>query len=308
MTIVLVADPDVSSVVYALLEADGTEHLLDGSEGVYADSVTVIGAPDVVIVSARAPGRPGEVVRNVAIGKRQVEIPFLVNAATNSSLRNRIDLLSRWVDPLRGEVVLRCYREDGGIRDLHCRLVDGLEINYAAGGFGTMRVPATLEATADPYVYDTDETTASYGIGATFGFFDSPFFPLKLSASAVIATTALDNDGTADIYPVWTITGPGSDPSIRNLDTGLAATLDYTLALGEQVIIDTRIPERRPTDSLGRPMPQVRSTSGDNLYPLLSEDYLWTFPVGSTRFQIAMTGATADSSIELSFARRWQTF
>jgi hypothetical protein len=299
---VLVAPSDLSTVVYAIVEADGTEHLMDFSEGVHWDMSLRVGAPGIDVVSAPTPLKPGARTRIVNIRPRTVDGVFWVQGATQSQLRDRIDRLAYWLDPTRGEARLRCYREDGDVRDLYCRLADGLDIDYARGGPGHQRVPATLEATDDPYAYDTEAQTVTYTIGGTSVFFGDPFLPIRLSSDDVIASTSISNTGTAEAYPVWTINGPGSNPLVIHVGTGEVWQLAYTLALGEQIIVDTRPPARRGVGVL-----PVRSSAGDNLYPYLVQDWLWTLPPGDTPVQIEMSGATADSSIVLEFTRRWLT-
>lgn len=309
MTVVLVAPSDLSTVVYAIVEADGTEHLMDFSEGVHFDMHLVVGAPGIELSTAAIPLRPGERVRMVNVRPATVDGVLFVQGATNSQLRDRIDNLARWLDPTRGEARLRCYREDGDVREMYVRRTGGMDIDYSRGGPGFQAVPVTFEATQDPYVYDLEATVETFTIGASTAFFQDPFLPIHLSNANVLATTSVSNTGTTAAYPVWTITGPGSDPMVYYPDGGGWFEFDYTLALGESIIVDTRPPARRPLGSDGQPVLPVRSSSGDNLYPYLTVDGVTgVFLPGANPVQISMPGATADSSVTLEFTRRWLTF
>lgn len=302
---VLVAPADASTVVYAIVEADGTEHLLDFSEGVHFDMRLAVGAPGIDLATAPVPLKPGARIRSVNVRSTTVDGIVLVQGASNSQIRDRLDSLARWLDPRRGEARLRCYREDGDVRELYCRRVGGLDIDYARGGPGYQAIPVTLEATEDPYWYDLAPQTQTFTIGTAPAFFGDPFLPVVLASASVIASTSVSNTGTADAYPVWTINGPGSNPMILHERGGGSFQFGYALSLGESIIVDTRPPQRRPLDSSGRPVLPVRSSAGDNLYPYLTVDGLGVLLPGSTPVQIAMPGATADSSIVLDYTRRW---
>ena len=57
-------------------------------------------------------------------------------------------------------------------------------------------------------------------------------------------TGTLTNPGNADAYPVITITGPCSDPSVANETTGETIACDIALGRGDTLVIDCR-PETR---------------------------------------------------------------
>lgn len=297
---------DSATLRHSWIEPDGTEHHLDGTEGVAVEIASTLGAPVVEIVSAPRPFRSGARTRRANIRTRPVDLTLEVSGASASQVLQRLDALAHWLDPTRGEGRLRVRRQDGAIRDLWCRRSAGLDFDYREGVPLWQVVTVAVEAIDDPYVYDSTATVVTYTTGAPLSFFDPPFFPLKLTSSTVFvgpSDATLDNDGTAEAWPVWTITGPGTDPVVRNLTTGKAFAFAFTLTAGDQLIVDTRPVERRGVGVL-----PVRDRAGDNRYPSLIVRDLFPLVVGENRLQIEMANATAASEVELEYSRRWQGF
>lgn len=300
MPTALLPAADATTRLHSLVEASGVVHVLDGSEGVNVLDATVVGAPTVEISSAAVPFRDGQRTRQVRRDRTSVEMALEVAGANASEVQQRLDLVRRWLDPSRGEVRYRLRREDGAVRDLWCRMSGGLDYDYQRGYVVFQDVDLTLEAVDDPFFYDTDPTEVVYTTGAPLGFFATPFLPVRLTSSAVLASPIVANSGTAKAWPVWTITGPGTDPIIRNLTTGKTIAFGYSLGAGQTIIVDTRPSVRRGSGVL-----QVRSGFGDNLWPNMTSRELFSLEVGSNQLQLELGGATSDSSIALSYTRRW---
>jgi hypothetical protein len=300
MPTVLLPAPDVATRLHSLIEASGVVHALDGSEGVDVLDSAVVGAPSVDISAVAVPFRDGRRTRQVRRDSTTVELELHVSGANASVVQQRLDLLRRWLDPTRGEVRYRLRREDGEVRDLWCRMTGGLDYAYRRGYVTFQDVDVTLEALDDPYFYDTAPITATYTTGAPVGFFATPFLPVRLVSSVVLDTPVVVNDGSVRAWPVWTITGPGTDPIIRNLSTGRTIALAYSLGAGQTIIVDTRPVARRGSGVL-----QVRSGFGDNLWPAMTSRQLFPLEVGANHLQLELGGATSASSIALSYTRRW---
>jgi hypothetical protein len=277
-------------------------HPLDGSEGVaLLHPWEGGGLPPSETTATATPFRAGSQTRQVIYRRRPIDLPLLVEGATATELRERIDEVVSWFDPTRGEGRFRRRREDGSTREVWCRRTQGLTGSNATNWGRSEQMVVTVEAIDDPYVYDLDDTTATATPGEAVVFFDEPFLPLKLSSSIVVASPTIDNDGQAPAYPVWTITGPGTDPVVRNLTTGESFTFAYTLIAGQQIIVDTRPPARRAAG-----IPNVRDASGDNLFGSMSGDsILFPLAVGLNRLQFEMNGTVEGSSIAYAYRRRW---
>lgn len=299
MPTVLLPAADVATRLHALIEASGVVHTLDGSEGMLVLDASVVGAPTTEVSAVAVPFRDGRRTRQVRRDSTTVELALEVSGANASAVQQRLDLLRRWTDPTRGEVRYRLRREDGEERDLWCRMVAGLDYGYRRGYVVFQDVDLTLEALDDPYFYDTDPIAATYTAGAPVGFFTDPFLPVRLVSSVVLATPIVVNSGTARAWPVWTVTGPGTNPIIRNLTTGKTIAFSYSLGAGQTIIVDTRPVARRGSGVL-----QVRSGFGDNLWSTMTSRQLFPLEVGSNQLQLEMGGVTTESSIALSYTRR----
>jgi hypothetical protein len=127
-----------------------------------------------------------------------------------------------------------------------------------------------------------------------------PLPPVLLSAGSVLGQTQITNPGDADAYPVWTITGPGT-PTITNTDTGESYQFTQAIPSGTVVTVDCRPVELAPATGL-----TATDGSGTDWWPFLANypDF-WSLPPGPANIDLAMTGATAASSIALSAASRW---
>lgn len=294
---------DTDSLLHSWVEASGTEHDLDGTEGVAVQLASTVGSPVVEIVSAPTPFRSGARTRRVNIRPRPIDLTLHIDGASATQVQQRLDALARWLDPSRGDGRLRVRRPDGTVRELWCRRSGGLDVDYREGVELWQDVLATLQATDDPYAYDVDPTEQTFTVGAALGFFTDPFFPIKLTSSTVLASATVNNTGDVEAWPVWTITGPGTNPVLRNVTTGQVTAFETTLVSGQQLILDTRPVARRGAGVL-----PVHDNLGSNLYPSLLTPTLWPLAVGVNQLQIEMNGADAASSVELEYTRRWWGF
>lgn len=50
--------------------------------------------------------------------------------------------------------------------------------------------------------------------------------------------TKADIESVADIYPVWTITGPATNPTITNLSNDVSLAVNTTLSAGQTLVVD----------------------------------------------------------------------
>lgn len=249
-------------------------------------------APPVEMTEERVPEQPGARLRQVVNGVREVAVPFGFWGESPAELLVHKRTLTVAMDPTRGEGRLRSEADDGTQRDLPCRYAGGLELIEDH----PLRQPAVLVFRAhQPYWLDVNVQSNTFTTGQTATFF--PFFPLRLSGSEVFAGTTIVNDGDVETWPVWDITGPGSELRLVNVTTGRRLELATVLGVGGQVTIDTR--------------PFVKTVTlddGTNLFGDLSYDSdLWPLVRGPNAIRIEMVGATADSQVQLTWQRRWLT-
>lgn len=186
--------------------------------------------------------------------KRPIDLPFMFKATTETGL---LDAVRVMLDVLTiGEGILQVTRNDAVVRQLQrCFYRDGLrQKNYPKA----METVISFDA-LDPYWYSPTPTSDLFTVSLTSLVTFFPFFPLMLTTSTVIERKDVDNPGT-NAWPVWTIVGPGENPTILNHTTGEYIMLICTLVAGDILIIDTS------------PFAKTVLLNGVNAYQYMTDD------------------------------------
>jgi hypothetical protein len=268
---------------------DGVRHPLSASMGIQGRF-----SPDVQYEATPRPVGAGSTVTLVRHADRTVQIPIIIEGTGPDDLRANVRILVAALDPTRGPGRLE-VATGTTVRELLCRLIDGAGLDESAATRGTRFQKAVLTfRSSGPYWQDAAETIQTFTVAAsTATFFGNPFFPLNLAASEVLVDTSIDNDGDVDAWPVWTIVGPASDITVRNVTTGRRTRLDVTLAEGETITVDTQPGAKTVTDHDG--VSRFDRMSGS----------LWPLTSGVQRVWVEAADATDATSIELAWRRRW---
>lgn len=252
--------------------------------------------PRIEVQVDEIPGRAGAVLRDVRHGVHEFVLPLSIAAADDAALRTVLRELVDRMDPTRGTGKIRVTSPVGDQREINCVYAAGLEMAEKAGSSGPGYQECPLAFTAyDPYWYDPSPIAETFAITDTPDFF--PILPLRLTSSELVADGVATNTGSVDAWPVWTVTGPGSGITLRNLTTGTYLTLDgVTLQAGESISIDTRPGYRTVTQN-----------DGTNLYPNLTLlSTLWPLARGTNNVRLEMTGVDAAvSGLTLSYYQRY---
>lgn len=265
------------------------------------DHVHIIGSvegrfmPPIRQLTEVAPLQPGSRRRSTVHDENEVTIGVYFSDIDDIQLRSA---LREWMvrfDPTRGDGKLRVTGPAGDIRELTCRYQDGLQLVEEAGTRDGQAAAVTFEA-SDPYWADPDPTVVSWTTGAPRAFF--PLLPFHLGSSQVFARALVDPLGDVATYPVWTINGPGSTISIRNVTTGRTLAWSGSLGFGELLTIDTR-----PGNQTSAPK-SVFLQDGSNQFGLLTAWDFWPLEPGTNDIEITMTGATDDSQVTGSWQAR----
>lgn len=294
-------DPDGAEYV---LTADDDHSLLEGVDG--------RGMPPIRTNVQTVPLQPGTRTRSVTHDARTVALPLAFYDTSLDEVRAILRGRMRTFDPTRGDSVLRVLTADGVERELTCHYIGGFEIEESPPARGVSpdqahQAGVLVVHADDPYWYGTTPYTNSWTVESAPG----SFFPIPnpttgsfitLVASEVFAVVTIDTDADVESWPVWTITGPGTNPVLTNLLTGgsldLSGNGGLTLADGEVVTIDTR--------------PYVKTVElddGTNLYPYLTDagSDFWPLLPGSQQVQVEMGGADLDSLLAVSVDLRYLT-
>jgi hypothetical protein len=108
---------------------------------------------------------------------------------------------------------------------------------------------------------------------------------------AIYQPSYIDNTGTVEAYPVWTAVGPGTQLDINDRARERRITLNYTMAAGEVVIVNTR-------DAT------VAKSDGTSLYRYLAEDDFFPLAPGLNAVTASLVGAGPTSSLTVRFKPR----
>jgi hypothetical protein len=193
--------------------------------------------------------------------------------------------------PVPGYIVIQ--RPDGSTRQIAVFTTSGLP-NPDVGINNMSHFAFTLQ-TPDPYWQDSIPNQLQFSMNVAAGIL--PLLPVALAGN-VIGNVDIYNNGNAQTWPVWTITGPGI-PTIKNLTSNRQWSLNTTIPSGNVVQIVTK-----PGQQMA-----VNLTTGANIWDqlvlggLLSN--LWSLMAGLNSVNIAMSGSTSSTSIAVSWTNRW---
>lgn len=295
----VVGAPIVSTPwAYTLVDVAGASHAMNGEDGyTILEGLSGMLMPPIDLRVRELPLRAGSVLLGTRVGTREIDVPILIEGASQTSVVSRHEQLLAWLDPMRGSVTWRVTRPDATQRELICTYVGGLEGEEVSdnGVEVWWRGVATFRA-HEPYWRDVTEVERVYDLDAETGSWFPMTFPIMLSGSQIFRVTAENNTGSAESYPTWTITGPGTNPVLLNLTTGQYLGLTLTLAASETITIDMAPLVAVP----------LRDAGGNSLFHLQTPgSERWPLVRGSQTIHIEMTGATSESEVTLAYRRRW---
>lgn len=293
---------------FTFVDPDGVAHAMTLANRVVVGRTRNRYVPPVRREALVVPGLPGTVRGEVSDGPMQwaQEVTFYGGSA--AALRDAIREWAGITDPNRGPGVMRVDTPMGDTRLLTVEYDGGLELDEVAsiGRRGAQQTVLTWWCD-DPYWY-ADEPEVFTFTPAAGG---TSFFPIPnpvtgsfitLSSSEVYASEVVTNPGQVIAYPIWTITGPGSDPRLVNELTGevidLSANGGVDLLAGQSITIDTR------------PLHEaVTFNPSTNIIGRMTDDSaLWGLGTGDTTVTVVMAGAVVGvSAVELSFTPRFRT-
>lgn len=288
-------------VSFVLVDVNGVARALDDTTGVHvAAGARGLGTPPVAVNGDKLPYAPGAALRRISTPASVLEIPLYIEAATSALLDARLDTVRAWLMPgternaTPSKVIFRVTRDDGAEREIEGVYAGGLEGDDLTGVEVWQDAIVSLFC-PDPYWRDTSATTHEFtsGSGLTTWW---PYYEHQFMPSAVFAEETIALGGHVEVWPVWTITGPGSNPILTNLTTGeVLAIEELELDAGDTVTIDTS--ERAKT---------VVDQNGVNLWPYVPlSSAMWPLEPGSNEIRVQMANTTVASAVELAYRRRW---
>lgn len=285
------------------IDPTGVSHPFDGSTlgiSIPRGSRAGMFSPPRALVDQRTPLQPGTIVRYVDVQARPLVIPVLVNSGLESTLRTTIHSMTNWFNTLQGNPgIWQATGPDGSVRNLTCYYQSGLD----AAETDDVRKPgamvfALVFLAPDPFWYDVSSTVVTPAL-AQPAFLSSQFLPLNLGGSGLATDFSINNTGDWETWPIWQIHGPGSGIIIANLNTNktlnLTANGGLTLAANEVLTIDSSF-------GVKTILKQDGSSQAGFLVPGTGPFSLAT---GNNDLSVQMSGTTSQSSVQVSYKRRY---
>lgn len=245
-------------------------------------------------------GWDGDLVDDITAAAAELFVPMLVDGGTLEGLRSAKAAIRDFTNPRKGTVRLRITRPNGGYREitgLRTRLVDG-GLDGDSWGVTWQKLGLVLHCSDPFWVEDDTAWDVSWSVRSDD---DSPLpiLPLAPGASQALGDT---NDvtvyGDVDTYPVWRITGPLEQVTVRDVARSLQWTLAAAIGPGETWIVDCRKGRQGVFDPAG-----VRSRGN-----LSADAFLWGLQPGVSRVQTTVVGASAGASVVGNAPSRWESY
>lgn len=242
MALPAVATGPQFGVTFILVGPDGTRAVFNNTTdadyvGMLTD-VTGLDNPEVRESADNIVEGDGGVHGSFYYGRRPITLEGMIVNPTSPTNRNqKMTQLMRACNAMRSDALLT-WTPTGGVQQaILVRKQQPLRIS------GTWQKTFQLSlVAADPRIYAYNPNTANVnaasvgtepGVGFDLAF--DMFFP----TGTVLGQLFVSNNGNAVTYPVLTVEGPVTNPSITNVTTGETIALTYTLTAGESLVIDT---------------------------------------------------------------------
>lgn len=251
-------------------------------------------APVEVSKSSRLAG-DGSIVRGVRYADREVFIPLFVEQPSTGDLSLWRRELNRLLAPASGDPggsLVDVRVEDpatGTVRIARGIYTGGLEGDFGSDFYGNWQTLGVTFECPDPWWLGPERTqTLQVDPGSKPFLSDSvPFFPIILGSSTVVGEFDVPIEGDGEVWPVWEITGPGTDLLIQRGD--------------ERIFIAGEFPAGDVTRIQTRP----RRITPDRWDDVSLDSTLFSLQPGQNRIHITMVGATPETLVRLVWQERY---
>lgn len=200
------------------------------------------GAPTPRLSMSARPGEHGAFDGPGFLEPRVITLTGTCDAVDRASARRARDIIASVCgDPSLGLLTLTVTNSGNPTRQAAVRRSAETKTQFRGGGL-TFDWSMILTA-PDPRRYAASLSTQFTGLpSAGAGGLVFPLvFPLLFGSGTSGGEMTLVNGGTIAMWPVWTIRGPVTGPSITNVTTGTALVFDPTFVVpaGQDLVIDT---------------------------------------------------------------------
>lgn len=240
--------------------------------------ITGVGAPKIRQTAYDISGAHGGYASKTRYSARLIGLTGLVygpDVATYAANRKALEAACRLREDSNGIDILNTlyftgndgslYQIQGAVQDFECDdenvLSSPFLINFYCGF---------------PYFLKQAQSTQSFNIPAGGGVVVPFIVPVTLAGSTGGVET-LTNNGTAETYPLLTLSGPLTNPVIQNITTGEFIAINVTLQPGDVLIID-----------MTPPLPTVVLNDSQDLIANISDTSdFWYLDVGANIIKLS---------------------
>jgi hypothetical protein len=233
------------------------------------------------------------------IGARHGTRPLVFPVFLDGPVSGRLELrsLARVLDPLRGLGTLRILNGAYSGRQITCVYESGLD--QLSEELPDWVMPTLAFRAFDPYWTDASEqsqiiTPGSNVSAAGFNTWTT-WYPLIFSSTTIFADLSITNASDAVVWPIITVTGPGTDLQLTNVTTSQSLVLPGSIADGSRVVFDSR------------PGYKTVTRDGVNIFSqLTATSAFWPLLPGTNRITITFSSTTpARTQVVITFRPRY---
>lgn len=283
------------------ITAGTTYNLTDGTPG-YLMAASGLGIAGVTRYSRRGPQQHGTTDTGYRFEPRLIRLLIGFDADYSTHYTQRavfIEIFKPSDDP----ILLRWTLPDASVRQIDAFYNGGLDFDTERLFGFSQEEPVELKC-GDPFFYDPTVVVITFTSDDWTGGFTVPMpVPFAVGASDFDTTQALTYTGSAPSYPALRITGPITNPVIRNMATGEQIALTGSVPAGDYWDIELSPDYKTIVNSAG--YSQMEYLSDDST---LSTFRLEPSPVvasGSNPIKMTGTGTNGVTSLRVSYFRRY---
>ncbi|MFI2757838.1 phage distal tail protein [Streptomyces echinatus] len=241
-----------------------------------------------------SPQIDGNALRGLRAQAREIFLPVVFFGTDRASFMTRKRSFLASLNPALGLGMLTLTEADGSSRSIEAYYASGFEGDTGQDSSGLRwQVVGLTFSCPSPY-WLGDHIMRTFSTGASGSFFPVQF-PVSVQDSQVLGATTIENPGDARSFPIWTIHGPATSVVVTNSTTGLSFSVTASLGSSDVLLVDTR--ERVQTavlNGLTNWWPNLTTTSD-----------LWALEPGENAVNLALTGTTASTSVQVDFQPRY---
>lgn len=281
----------------------GVETILDDRDTSILLASDGLGMPAFHRLEERGPLQHGASDRGYRLDPRIITLILGIHGESSSDFYEKRYKLLDVFKPTDTAGILK-WSKNGVVRCIRGYLIEGLSYMGADQEYLYQKAPVVIKC-PDPTWYDPSGKAFDFTIGGGSDVMEVPLtIPMKVGASSISTTQAIDYKGSVLTYPIITITGPITNCVISNETTGDKLDFTgYTIPSGTTYTIDLRYGYKT-----------VRDGSGTNHISKLSDDSdlaTWCLqpdPIvlgGSNSIRVTGTNVTQDTKINLQYYERF---